>query len=435
MDDIFSQLAMNTVSLVGRAAFGAASTLAGRQIASYVHRIRQEKAKSKQKDTSRMSDLLELQQKFHRRITSLTPIIDLIDMAGARGKSILTSVLPVTAELKALIDDFTASMSLSSATLGDSETSSMRVLAERLTSTRISSPGSDHKMSITSSPQISLDDICKKLAALIQSLDEHVPYLQLALVASGVNFNTKLNATISLSRFLQASTSLQNSYRDNIDSESFVLVGQVVKVRVYSLFFGSVRKEGKTQWTWKEEFPLANLMLERARYSFRIHIERDFNDGLVHDNDEDAADKKDLLFDISSIRKLYYANAGRLLKIEDSESPCLIMKFERRQGKTNRKENACWYGFELLQDNCFESCSHSSDGDESSNLSESDSDQSSNSSTEFRLEDQSNATVAKSSSSLAHLEYMLKLASLESSRQMSHTDASDEVLLMYMQSD
>lgn len=64
----------------------------------------------------------------------------------------------------------------------------------------------------------------------------------------------------------------------------------------------------------------------KLKYSYILSIEEDFNDGRYHDENDNQIIKE---IDVSVITKLFFSAAGKLLKIEESKSPVLVLKINQ----------------------------------------------------------------------------------------------------------
>ncbi|KAJ2681893.1 Ran-specific GTPase-activating protein 30, partial [Coemansia spiralis] len=88
MDELFSNLAMQTVQLVGKAAFGAAGSIALKRVSEYARRL--------PRLSERQPEVERLRAQFETKLRIVTPAIDLIDIIAARGHSAMASVLQLT---------------------------------------------------------------------------------------------------------------------------------------------------------------------------------------------------------------------------------------------------------------------------------------------------------------------------------------------------
>ena len=136
-----------------------------------------------------------------------------------------------------------------------------------------------------------------------------------------------------------------------------------LSVRVYTLFVGSMRKSN-ISWTWKEWLPRATVELvrmvdfspssssasssasasastntatnttthtDRDKYRYMLRVIQDWNDGRYHeDEDKERRQQRGLepaaSFPVTAIEKMYFSTAGKLLMIEDSKRPTLLLK-------------------------------------------------------------------------------------------------------------
>ncbi|KAJ2888647.1 Ran-specific GTPase-activating protein 30, partial [Coemansia aciculifera] len=277
MDDLFSSLALQTVQLVGKAAFGAAGTLALKRVTSYVGQAQE--AKEPQ------ATLERLLARFEARLRIVTPAIDLVEIIAARGHSTLAGALHLTHSLR---KDILA--------IGSSSSSG--------------------------SPAIAQD-----LRNLIEKIDDSVPLLNLALTTSGAHLGATLPEGVSPARLMQASALLSHASPD--DGK----VGSPFVLRLYSMFAASVRPKSSHDFTWKEEFVKCRLTLCRSTsedqvLAYELRILEDTNDGRYHEEQEEKNKKsggEELVVPLDRVRSMYYTSTGSLLNIEDSTSPVLVL--------------------------------------------------------------------------------------------------------------
>lgn len=192
--------------------------------------------------------------------------------------------------------------------------------------------------------------------------------INLALNTSGVDLSTALPDSVSPSRLLQASTLVtagDQSYRDGECKQS--LIGLNFTVTLYMLFAGHAhRKENisASDLTWQEVVRKCRLKLERVpihqymfnentteeekaktirdknaanEYCYNMVLIEDLDDGLAHDDEELASNGMGgpyggvaragirTKIPIHQIGKLFYTSSGRLLGIDESNSPILLV--------------------------------------------------------------------------------------------------------------
>ncbi|KAI8323352.1 Ran-binding-domain-containing protein [Martensiomyces pterosporus] len=456
MDELFSSLAIQTVQLVGKAAFGAAGTIALKRVTEYVHRV--------PRTTEKQTEVERLRIQFEAKLRIVTPAIDLIEIISARGHSTMSSVLQLTYSLRSDIMAFSSKLER------------FDQLYDKL---------GDAK------PQRS-DRIVVDLKDLLDKIEAAVPLLNLALTTSGVHLGGMLPAGISPGRLMQASALLSRSSTWlSILSEQAaheggqpvpdVLVGDTFTLRLYSLFVGSVRPKSKFDFTWKEDFAKCQVGLWRVagaaaspgpsrmdtEFRYELRIVEDLNDGRYHEEDEEAEESaaaansapawmqnarsrsagssikpgRVVRLQLDSIGSLHYTSAGSLLNIEDSNSPVLVVSFQPDQrldgtaasnaasssserlpsiSDFNRldmnapSQRTQWYALEVIDEDASDE--ETSDGEEDGAASDGE------------LSDAHSATT----SSVSLLEYMVRLAALETCEQLSHLEVPDEKLRLYL---
>jgi hypothetical protein len=260
MDQIFAQLALaglgHSASFVTKAAFSFATSVAMSKITKLV-------------DSSKLKTNLNfnrIKSKLDKYLQIIEPIIDLVELAVTHGFHSLEPALE-------LINDLNLSLK------GISETTELHDLVVRL------------------------EDV------LLQTI-ELVPILQLAISASGVTFANKLDKRVSPNLLLQASSFLTLAILPK-----YCQVGPVFGVKMYSLFESSSRKSN-VDWTWKEEYAKSNIIINKeTEFEYCLNVNEDFDDGRFHEGETKPRSKRIL---VTEINRMFYASAGKILKIEDS---------------------------------------------------------------------------------------------------------------------
>ncbi|KAJ1950676.1 DRAP deaminase, partial [Linderina pennispora] len=163
---------MQTVKLVGKAAFGAASSIAMKRVTEYVKSLPELSSKGP-------SELDQLRSRFASKLRIVTPAIDLIEIIAARGHSTMTSVLQLTHGLRRDIVRFSEKL-------------------ERLEAA--GAKRAELSQSITSD-----------LNSLLAKIEEAVPLLNLALTTSGAHLGGAMPAGVSPGRLMQASVLLSRT--------------------------------------------------------------------------------------------------------------------------------------------------------------------------------------------------------------------------------
>ncbi|KAJ2822173.1 Ran-specific GTPase-activating protein 30, partial [Coemansia erecta] len=423
MDELFSNLAIQTVQLVGKAAFGAAGTIALKRVTDYVHRVPH--------TAERQTEVERLRAQFESKLRIITPAIDLIDIISARGHSTMASVLQLTNSLRSDIVAFSAKLMRLDQMLDDLGDVQIQKSDKSLVSLfrrahNVTEPAADRITRLN-------DSIVVDLRALLANIEDAVPLLNLALTTSGAHLGSALPSDISPSRLMQASALLSraDTWFGVRSKREDVMVGDPFTLRLYSLFVGSVRPKSKHDFTWKEEFARCQVALWRvaatadlgaqcADVCYELRVVEDQNDGRYHEDTQGdvgrgaqpawvASMAKRLPADVrpgrvvhiplEDIGGLHYTSAGSLLNIEDSNAPVLVISFEdRRSGETTavgsglnianssalpslEMTRTTWYALEVVTEDADEldasygsSASSDSDDDSSSNASDNASD-------------------------------------------------------------
>ena len=186
-----------------------------------------------------------------------------------------------------------------------------------------------------------------------------VPFINLAVTTSGVNISSTIPQNVSPSRLLMASGML--SAGDTAycyDPFKPAQIGQTFWLTLYMLFAGhSHRQElvSAKDLTWQEVMYKCRVNLQRVplfydeeegeaagdkhlraqskmhEYCYELSLVEDLDDGRVHDGDpqpcEDvAAAGLRTRIPVHQISKMFYTTSGKLLGIEDSKSPVLLIK-------------------------------------------------------------------------------------------------------------
>ncbi|KAJ2402505.1 Ran-specific GTPase-activating protein 30 [Coemansia sp. RSA 2559] len=362
MEDLFSKLALQTVTLVGKAAFGAAGSMALRRVAAYANRVPQPQGRQDEVD--------RLRAQFESKLRIITPAIDLVDIISARGHSTMASVLHLTYALRNDILAFSNKLEkldqMVSRAISATTSDGLSLVAMFRRVTVAGQPSSGSSSDDTNALASMNDAIIEDLKALLVKIEDAVPLLNLALTTSGAHLGSSLPPGISPSRLMQASALLSRSStylstRSENNPPGDVMVGDPFVLRLYSLFVGSVRPKSKSDFTWKEEYAKCHVALWRCAdrsedvlgdYAYELRIIEDLDDGRYHepvdvssssphiqmlDTWVAAMNRKNgdrvgviragrvICIPLEGINSLHYTSAGSLLNIEDSSSPVLVV--------------------------------------------------------------------------------------------------------------
>ncbi|KAJ1725147.1 DRAP deaminase [Coemansia erecta] len=340
MDDLFSSLAMQTVHLVGKAAFGAASSLAIRHVTEYVNSTRQAQATSSSStdaaaaaaeaaEKEKEQEELVLQHaRFETTLRVVTPAIDLIELISSRGHSTTSGVLQLTTRLRHDIQQFAS-------TLHADHPDTKRTLAS--------------------------------MRSLVDRISAAVPLLNLALTTSGAHLGAALPDGVSPGRLMQASGVLAAATALAPKDPSGSLVGPVFTLRLFSLFAGSVRAKSLSDVTWKEEYVLCHAALWRLPgREYELRVVEDLDDARYHEEDEGTGHLapawaeevvrgrgrpgRVLRMALRDMCSLHYTSAGALLNIEDSVAPVLVVSLASLAGGGDAALSDAdkkWYAMEV----------------------------------------------------------------------------------------
>ncbi|CEP13486.1 hypothetical protein [Parasitella parasitica] len=262
-------------------------------------------------------------------------------------------------------------------------------------------------------PMDNPDQVKARLKLLLSNVDDAIPSLHLSLRSIENKTGT---VAVSPAKLIQASSILKGK-------------DVVFCVKLYSLFSAVSRAASVDAFTWKEEFFKASLVIKsKGDFEYQLEITEDTNDGRYHEEGESQTK----VLDVSRIDRMYYTQSGELLNIEDSKTPVLVMKVNKHEKDGDSKETVVqvkesapeivkeelqesdWYAVGLWT----EQPADDSDSDD-------DSDQQKNDGPQL-------TASSDSQLNLLQLESVIKLALLETTEQMDHTLASDELITLYM---
>ncbi|KAK5671465.1 hypothetical protein BDV3_001200 [Batrachochytrium dendrobatidis] len=253
--------------------------------------------------------LRQLQQRLEHKLALLTPAIDLCEWAAARGHSVLESILTLSNDLNASLD----------------------TLSQDFAALPLDKPD-----------VVLLDAIVETFQDVLQQVDNLVPFVQMGLQISGVQFGNRVPVGVSPVLLMRASAALTRindeaqsqelaksqqpldsialgqsglSTKDtspiagkekekaskpesdihkhalSTDMPKSFIPGPTINIKLYTLFEGSSRSRTVVDWTWKEEYPKCRARLCRhpTEFNYSLHLDQDLNDGRFHDPEESTA--------------------------------------------------------------------------------------------------------------------------------------------------
>ncbi|ORZ31110.1 hypothetical protein BCR44DRAFT_1442998 [Catenaria anguillulae PL171] len=433
MDDLFSKLALQAVTTVGKAAFGMAVNKAVQRLKEYSEsRTAPSRPGSIQSgDGSGSSDkhdddyqqpvtgqeemsdelrhefhqLDDLRAKLQQKVAILTPSIDMIQVLSV----LLNQVLAP--------GPGSSSSTCAGAAAGDD--SGERSPAQTLALARA---------------------VTARVQRIMDKIEDSVPYINLALSISGVKLGQFTPASSSSSALLPGGgISLHTWFNASnlvAASEPDADVGGVgdgdwvpmtFACRVYRLFEASVRKDGLPNWTWKLEHLMSS-----------VHVWRHRPDGsgasklVVLEATPMPGEKSQVLaFELAELKAMFFTATGRLLNIPDANPgmPVLVVHLDE------------YVAIEIvdareLQD---ESDSDSEVDDDSDDAEEDEEDElpipTRNDLAHCPWLHPPHSSSFPTSHNLALLESVLRLVTLEQTLGTSHLAVPDDVLWAHLSSD
>ncbi|CAN6659712.1 ran-specific GTPase-activating protein 30 [Trichomonascus vanleenenianus] len=422
MEDLLAKAGSQAVTFAIRSGISIASSYAIKTLGKFLDKLPEDEKKN---------NLAIIKSRLQTKITIITPAIDLIELISARGNTSLSSTLELTQELKADIDEF--------------EKKIESINEEILLSGR---------RTVNDSNQAVVKQVEAYIGNLLFRIEEAIPLISLALTTSGANLSSNLPDSVSPGRLLQAANYLSkgDTEFENKSRKSNLQIGPTFILKLYSIFYGTARDSHTTaagDITWKEEFAKCSVKLWRApcenkfdRYNYELTIEEDLDDGRYHDKHETVSKR---VVDVCSVTRLFFSASGRLLEIEDSQSPVLVLKlntiFNSQKSRLRQPYDHAgavvvdelghieWLALELYDDGDSQESPLSDDSE-----SESDTESESESPSSLdRVQERLDAlSLSEQVPSLSLLEYLVRLSALQTNDQMSIYEITDERISLYL---
>ncbi|KAA8915071.1 RanGTP-binding protein-domain-containing protein [Sphaerosporella brunnea] len=327
MEVFLNKVSQQAVTFAIRSGIIVTSQFAIRQCGRYISSI-------KGKDRK---EIQRLQARLETKIRIISPAIDLVEIISARGNTSLESALTLTKDIRHGIEK-----------LGKR----MEALSDQMAKRKYTNP--EEVKSV-------IDDI----KALLLKIEEAVPFISLAVTTSGVNISASIPQNVSPSRLLQASGML--SAGDTAycyDPFKPAQIGQTFWLTLYMLFAGhSHRQEhvSAKDLTWQEVMHKCRVNLQRVplfydeedsedagdkhlraqskiqEYCYELTLVEDLDDGRVHDMANGRPEPYEDVamaglrtrIPVHQISKMFYTTSGKLLGIEESNSPILLIKRDK----------------------------------------------------------------------------------------------------------
>ena len=198
-------------------------------------------------------------------------------------------------------------------------------------------------------------EVVRAMRELLQRIEEAVPFISLAVTTSGVSISSQIPHSVSPSRLLQASTFLtagDTAYGANPFDPA--QIGTTFTLTLYMLFGAHTHRQdiSAKDLTWQETFSKCRVKLQRVplfyetdtssdrhmrarhktdEFCYELVVIEDLDDGRMHDTKrskfEDVKHAGLIVrIPVHQITKMFYTTSGKLLGIEDSTSPILLIK-------------------------------------------------------------------------------------------------------------
>lgn len=434
MDKLLSKAGTTLVTFAVRSGVQLASSYVLKSVSKLVEGV-------PEKDRRRVE---RLKIKLQNRIDIIMHAIELIRLIAARGNTEMEGTINLADELKSEIDDF-----------------------------------HDYINDLSENESLKKEEIVsieKSMNILLLKINQTIPIINLALTTSGARLSGNMNSFVSPGQLLKSAAIVHDSneiyktaIRNRDNDEVNIQVGPSFDMTTYNIFYSapdSGSNQSKAKIIWKERYPRSTIRIIRVvsknfEYSYILGIEENFNDERYHDEDDNPEQIK---VDTRAIHRVFFSASGKLLKLEDRNSPVLVLKVRKvtteqidneitsqtERTKNNKKAKS---KFDWLAFGCYDDVDN---GDESAKSSESDEDTDSNNvgvdaadeiSVKEHIIKKENAVTQNSathnrkaiipeipfvSKSLSLMEYLLRICALQANDQQSVFDVKDERLRLYL---
>lgn len=383
MDELLAKAGSQAVTFAVKSGVSLASSYAIKTISSLLIQI----------PKSESSNFVTLKTELEDRIDIISAAIDLIKLVAARGNTNLQSTLKITANLERDVKQF------------DDNIQALVHIIEN-------SKNEKAKNEAIHEAECYIKDLLKRI-------QEITPYINLALTTSGANLSTSLPKSVSPGLLLQASNHIFHSneiFKGN--HKSSIAVGPSFECTLFTIFYNINIKD---HINWKEDMKRAIVTMYRVPsestkdlFKYTLKIKQSFDDERYHNTEDGDEVPRELTMEIRFLEKIFFSVSGKLLKLEERDSPVLILKETKSAGRTQIKDSdnkTNWYAL-----GSYESASTDSEHEEST-----DDDSEYNKIEEKHL-----------STSIGLLEYIIRLTSLQQNDQCDMLGIDDERLSIYL---
>lgn len=377
MDEILTRASNQAMSFAIRSGVSIASGYAIKTVSKLLERIPE----------GNRARIQSLRSRLEVTVTILSSSIDLIKLRTSQGNSSLEPTLKLIDDLTSEIDDVQLKLDTISRNLaGTSDTKSTQVIEA-------------------------------VILRLLDSINNAIPLLNLAISTSGLSATNSRRSNISLSRLLQAHGELNAQLPTDESLSSKNKIGPAFELNVFTVFLNPSRQayveiptssSDDSPILWKEEFARAicqiHLKLGKL-FDYELIIKESFNDGRYHEDDDIP---RQISIELTNIVRQFASAAGQLLRVEGVNSRVLTLKIEEKSKVTYLALGELSQTFE-------------SDSDASLDVSS--------------YEDAQEEEITPVSSKVSLLEYLIKLCKIQSNEQQRVSEIDDEKLWLYLRND
>lgn len=244
--------------------------------------------------------VVRTRRRLETRVEIVLLAIDLVQLAAARGNTLLSLTLALTRDLKEEIDQFDATVEALVAKIDTKLTAGARKTA--------------------------VAETVAYMELLLARIEEAIPLITLLLTTSGANLQLQVLPLMSPGCLLQASNHVVRS--NEAWAGKAVAVGPVFTLTHYTVFYNPSRASyDAPEVLWKEQMPRCDVWVERvaaaAEFHYVLRIKERLDDGRFHEDDEKP---REVEVEVEAVQRLFFSAAGLLLKLEGSSSPVLVVK-------------------------------------------------------------------------------------------------------------
>lgn len=376
MDEILTRASNQAMSFAIRSGVSIASGYAIKTVSKLLERIPE----------GNRARIQSLRSRLEVTVTILSSSIDLIKLRTSQGNSSLEPTLKLIDGLTSEIDDVQLKLDNISRNLaGASDTKSTQVIETII-------------------------------LRLLDSVNNAIPLLNLAISTSGLSATNARRSNISLSQLLQAHGEL-NAQFSNTSPSSNSKIGPAFELNVFTVFLNPSRQayvevptpsSDDSPILWKEEFARAICQIHvklGKLYDYELVINESFKDGRYHEDDDIP---RKMSIDLMNIVRQFASAAGQLLRVEGVNSRVLTLKIEEKTKVTYLALGELSQDFESESDASLDASSY---------------------------EDAQEEEITRVSSKVSLLEYLIKLCKLQTNEQQRVSEIDDEKLWLYLRND